>query len=215
MADAVVKEEYALLKLPIFAGNVAASRKKRLYASAIEEYVEMKSHELQMGEWLIDPSTGDFINSKGQDVSQDLELTINDPDHPRSHWEIPEAPVEEAELIAAIWTKPNMTARAARFKQLRDYHKSDKLATAAFVEEAERHGVTKPFSDQVGMNPADVGDKTKAAARDAINNPWSASFRGDETARAARIASVIKTGTALANALVKAAGTTVSKPLRK
>lgn len=211
----MAKEEYALLRLPIYAGNVAASRKKRLFASAISEYVEMKSHELQMGEWLIDPSTGDFINSKGQDVFQDLEATINGPDHPRTHWEIPEAPVEEAELIAEIWTKPNMTARSARYKQLLDYHKSPKLANAAFAEEAERHGVTKPFSDQVGMNPADAGDKAKTSARDLSANPFSASFRGDEAARMARIVSVIKTSTKLADALAKAAGTVVSKPLRK
>src|ERR1035437_1267344 len=130
-ADKVVKEEYALLKLPLFAGNVAASRKKRLYASAVQEYVGFKSRELQAGEWLIDPSTGDFMNSKGQTVFEDLEFTINDPANPRAHWEIPQPKVEEAEAIAAIWTSGNMTARSARYKALLDYHKSPKLADIA------------------------------------------------------------------------------------
>lgn len=213
MADAV-KEDYALLKLPIFASNVAASRKKRLFASAVQEYVELKSAELQRGEWLIEPSTGDYINVKGQDVFQDLEFTINNPIQPRPHWEIPEAPIEEAEAIAKVWTEPNMTARAARFKQLRDYHKSDKVATVAFTEEAALHGVTKPFSDQVGVRPGDKSDDKKAEGN-LSTNPWSARFRGDEAARAAKIASIIKQGTRLADALARAAGTTVGKPLRK
>lgn len=212
MAD--IKDDYPLLRLPIVAGNFAAGRKKRLYASAVSEYVDMKSEELQRGEWIIDPSTGEFLNGKGQSIPEDLEFTINNPDQPRGHWEIPEAPVEEAEAIAKIWTEPNMTARSARFTQLREYHKSDKLATVAFTEEAAEYGVTKPFSDQVGTKPGEKSDKGPAG-QPMSTNPWSKDWRGDEAARAARIASVIKSGTRLADALAKAACTTVGKPLRR
>lgn len=164
------EDAYPLLRLPQYAQNIAASRKKRLYESAIREYGDMISTELQQGRWNVDPSNGDFINDKGQNVLDDLEFKINNPVQPRGHWEIPELPVEEAELIAKVWTEPNITARAARYKQLKDYHKSDKLATIAFTEEAERHGVTKPFTAQIGFKP---GEERKSAEDRGSNNPFN------------------------------------------
>jgi hypothetical protein len=80
-------------------------------------------------------------------------------------------------------------------------------------EEAERYGV-KPGTTQKGTKP---GEERKGPADEGnlTTNPWSRNFRGDETARAARIASICKQGTKLAEALAKAAGTSIGRPLHK
>jgi hypothetical protein len=66
-----------------------------------------------------------------------------------------------------------------------------------------------------GQRPGSVDEVKKPAAEGLSNNPWSASFHGDEDARNERIDAVCKTGTKLADALAKAAGTTLGRPLRK
>ena len=169
MSSKIKEEDYPLLKLPLVAGNFAAARKRRLFASAVREYVGFKSKELQDGFWSIDPETGDFINAKGQNIIEDLEFTINDPKQPRTHWEVPEIPKTEAEAEAKIWAEPDMTVRGALWKKLREYHKSDSLANAAYTESAARHGVSKPFTDQVGTTSGTRADEKPVAA----NNPYS------------------------------------------
>jgi hypothetical protein len=218
------EDMYPLLKLPLVAGNYASSRKKRLYASAVQEYVGFKSRELQQeGYWSIDPTTGDYINAKGQNIIEDLEFTINDPTNPRSHWEIPEAPIEEAEKIAKIWTerlatgKPDMTARSRRYQELLDYHKSPKLAGIAFTEEAAGFNVTKPFSDQVGTTGDVVRDDGKKSGG-GPNNPWGPEWAKrhtpDETL--AEQTRLIRISSERARSVAKAAGVSVfGVPLKK
>ena len=57
----------------------------------------------------------------------------------------------------------------------------------------------------------------KGDGDDLSTNPWSLKFKGDITARDARIASILRMnggGTAMAARLAKAAGTVVGKPLK-
>jgi hypothetical protein len=119
------------------------------------------------------------------------------------------------------WTSGNITKQGARLKQLQKFTGSEKAALVLLTEEAERYGV-KPFTQQIGVKPGSVGDKTtekKAQEKPAENlslNPWSKHFRGDEQTREARIASILKvSGTKLAENLARAAGTSVLRPLRK
>ena len=115
----------------------------------------------------------------------------------------------------AAWLEGNLTRQGERLRKLETFCGSKAAGLVMLTEEAARYGV-KPFTTEIGVKP---GDKDKSADKKAesnlTTNPWSKNFRGDEAARSTRIASIIKQGTHLANALAKAAGTTVGKPLRK
>lgn len=68
-----------------------------------------------------------------------------------------------------------------------------------------------------GVRPGPPDAKTgKAPDTSSPSNPWSKNFAGDDTERAARIASIIKAmGSGGAAGMAKAAGTTVGRPLYK
>jgi hypothetical protein len=207
MAD---KTDYEIFNIPLLARNIAASRLKRLYPSVPAEYAEMKSREVAMGVWSIDPTTHEPINDKGQTLIDDLEFTIAGP-VPRSHWEIPELPVQEAEAIAAIWTMPNMTARSQRYQALLDYHKSAKLAGIAFAEEAARHNVKHPFSDEVGTKPGSEkkSDDVKSAGPPLSQNPWSPKYRGTPAEAEVEKDRLCRLGSALARNVARSAGVSI------
>src|SRR4029078_12409023 len=99
-----------------------------------------------------------------------------------------------------------------RLKQIEVSCGSKASAAVMWREEAERYGAT-PGSPVPGTKPGEAGDKKKTADGNLTTNPWSKNFRGDEAARAAKIASIIKTGSKLAENLAKAAGTTTGRPL--
>lgn len=89
-------------------------------------------------------------------------------------------------------------------------------AQSAFVREHGEAALTdllKTENLKPGFTKAPV--KTDPAAMPDTLNPWSRAFSGSEQERNARIASVCKMGTKLANDLAKAAGTVIHKPLRR
>lgn len=198
--------EYAILNVPLVGRNLAASRAPRLHPSVPAEYSDMLSREVQAGEWIVDPENGEPLNAKGQNLQQHLEFTLGT----RPHWLVPEVLEDEAE---AVWTSGSLTLQGQRLKQLENFAGSKAAALVLLREEAERYGV-KPFTTEKGVRP---GEERKGPADQAnlSTNPWSKDFRGDEAARAAKIASICKQGTKLADALAKAAGTTIGRPLRK
>ena len=202
--------DYAIFNIPLTGRNLAASRSPRLQPSVPPEYADMLSGEVARGEWSVDPENGEPLNAKGQNLQQHLEFALST----RPHWLLPEVLADEAD---AVWLSetPNISARGNRFNQLKKFvGGNEKAARALFEEEALRYGITKPFSLQPGTKPGEQR-KDSADQGNLTTNPWSPRFHGDEDARAAKIASIIKQGTQLANALAKAAGTVVGKPLRK
>lgn len=204
------EDNYEILNAPKYAITLMASRKNpRVHPGVPADFGDHVSRMLQRNELSVDPTTGEIITDAGQTIPQLGDFYLST----RPHAFITDPPKEEKEKLAEIWTSPNMTARSARYKELLDYHKNPKLANIAFSEEAAEFGVSQPFSDQAGVNPADAGDKAKAAERQQTNNPWAKTFRGTPEDRWARIASICKTSTKMANDLSRAAGTTLAKPL--
>jgi hypothetical protein len=199
--------EYKIFEVPLLGRNIAASRTPRLQASVAEEYGDMLSREVARGDWTVDPENGQPLNSKGQTIADHLEFTLST----RPHWLMPEVLADEAE---DVWTSGNLTKQGERLKQLEHFCGSKVAALVMLTEEAERYGV-KPFTTQIGVKSGDDKDKKPGDEGNLTTNPWSKNFRGDETARAARIASIMKQGTKLAHALAKSAGTTIGTPLRK
>jgi hypothetical protein len=201
--------EYTILNVPLLGRNLAASRSPRLQPGVPAEYGEMLSREVAMGEWTVDPENGDPLNSKGQTIKDHLEFCIST----RPHWLLPALLEDEAD---EVWTSGNLTLQGKRLKQLEEFSGSKAAALVLLTEEAARYRV-RPFTTEIGVKPGDNANKSSDKKPDAnlSTNPWSQKFRGDEETREARIASIIKQGTKLADALAKAAGTTIGKPLRK
>jgi hypothetical protein len=202
--------KYGVLKVVPRGIDLAKSRHPRLQPTVAEEYGDMLSREVAASRWTIDPENGEPLNSAGQTLVQHLEFTLST----RPHWLMPAVLEDEAEAVWLAET-PSLSVRGKRLQQLERHIGSKAAALVAFKEEAARFGITNPMSLQQGSKPgSDKGDGKKPAAN-LSENPWSQQFRGDEIARAAKIASIIKTGTKFAEGLAKAAGTTVGRPLRK
>ncbi|SDI54270.1 MULTISPECIES: hypothetical protein [Bradyrhizobium] len=201
--------DYKLFEVPLLGRNIAASRTPRLQPSAIVEYSDMLSREVSAARWTTDPENGEPLNSAGQTIVQHLEHSLKT----RPHWLLPTVLEDQAD---AVWLAevPNLTVRGARHNQIEKNVGSKAAADILFKEEALRYGVTDPMSLQPGRKPGSDGTEKKPAAN-LSDNPWSVQYRGDATARAARIASIIKTGTRFAEGMAKAAGTTVGKPLSR
>jgi hypothetical protein len=204
---------YAVLNVPKLGIEMAASRTPRLQPSVPEEYGFMLSSEVTRGAWTVDPDNGQPLNSAGQSLADHLEFTLKT----RPHWLMPAALEDEAEMT---WLSGNLTLQGQRLEQLKKFCGSEKAALVLLHEEAERFG-TKAFTTVPGVKPGEKStDKKSEEAANLSTNPWSASFKGDEAARIARIESILKVkgkkkGTDLANDMAKAAGRTVGKPLRK
>jgi hypothetical protein len=198
---------YEILKAPMVARNIAASRTPRLHPSAVVEYEDMISRAVQNGEISVDPTTHDFILASGHDLYEGLEFAISG-DQPRPHWEVKEIEPDQAD---EVWTTANMTLRSDRWAALRKYHGSDKVTDVAFREEAARYGVTNPFTTQVGTKPGGKasdggGDKPASAS-----NPWSEAYlkRHGPQATVAEQTRFIKMGIDHAKGIAKAAGVSV------
>lgn len=201
---------YKLHEIPLLARNLASSRTPRLQPSVPEEYGSFLSNEISRGEWTYDPENGEPLSAKGQTLSEHLEFTLKT----RPHWLMPVEKGGDDEADAA-WLEGNMTRRSARLTQLEKFCGSKAAALVMLHEEAARYGVTKPFTQQIGVKPGTKSAEEKKPGENLSTNPWSASWRGDEEQRMEKITSIIKTGSAMAIALSKAAGTVVSRPLRK
>lgn len=210
------KVEYVILNVPLVGRNLAASRTPRLQPSVPAEYGDMLSDEVARGEWTIDPENGEPLSVKGETIPQHLENKIK----PRPHWP---APVVLNDVADDVWTSGNLTRQGERLRELERFCGSKATALVAFNEEAARYGV-KPGSTKPGTKPntdgeKKPGDKTvpQSLNRDAsTTNPWSDKFRGTEAERDAKIASILKVqGSKLSEALARAAGTTIGRPLRK
>ena len=183
--------------------NAGHAHEPKIQTSAIAEYGDMLSGEIERGEWSMFESQP--IHVSGANVEQRLEEVLKN----RPHWFVPPEQVDVAE---AIWLSGNITEHGKRLKTLEQLLGNKKTADAAWRAEAAQFGVTAPGTTQKGIKP---GSKSAEEKTDqSTTNPWSANFRGDEAARIARIDNVIKNkGTKFAAALAKAAGTTIGRPL--
>jgi hypothetical protein len=200
------KISYEILNVPLLGQNLAASRTPRLQPSVPSEYGSFLSAEVARGAWTVD-EVGEPLSAAGQTIAQHLEFYLST----RPHCLMPSVLVDDAD---ETWTSGSITKQGARLRQLEKFCGSTAAALILLTEEAARYGL-KPFTTQIGVKQGEGGDKKKTDERDATNNPWSASFRGDEAARAVRIDQICKTGTKFAHDLAKAAKTTIGKPLRK
>jgi hypothetical protein len=202
---------YKILNVPLLGRNLAASRTPRLQPSVPAEYADMLSREVEMGEWSVDPETGEPINSKGQTIADHLEFCIKT----RPHWLMPAVLEDDAD---ACWLSGNITLQGQRLKQLETFCGSDAAAKVLFAEEAARYGV-KPLTTQVGTKPGpdgqgprgNVGDEgAKKSSAPSPSNPWNPKTKFTPQEADAEKARLIKTlGTKGAASIAKAAGFTI------
>jgi hypothetical protein len=140
-----------------------------LQPSVSDEYGAMLSNEVARGDWIVDPESGDALNSKGQTIADHLEFTLST----RPHWLMPVVLEDEAE---AVWTSGNLTKQGARLKQLEAFAGSKAAALVLLTEEAARYGV-KPFTTQVGTKPGSdattIDEAKKIVADEGANNPFN------------------------------------------
>jgi hypothetical protein len=191
--------------------NMIASRTPRVQPSVPEEYAEFLSNEVEHGNWSVDPQNGEPLDSKGRTLQDHIEDTLRT----RPHWLMPQVLEDAAETV---WLgEPTLSARGERYRQLVKYHGNEKLADIAFREEAERYGVSNPFSLQPGSKPGNISRTTDPAksAAPLSGNPWHPSYRGTPEEAEAEQVRLIGTGISRATSIAKAAGKTVfGKPLK-
>jgi hypothetical protein len=206
MADAPT---YAILNIPLLARNLASSRTPRLFPSVPEEYAEYVSDAVARGDWSIDPRDGSPLKTGGLHLEDDLEGWVA----PRPHAIMP-AELEDA--AEAVWLgEPTLTARGERYRQLVKYHGNERLADIAFREEAERFGVSNPFSLQPGHKPGEpppaAGEGPKSATPPLSTNPWHPDFlkRHSPEEAIAEQTRLIGTGIKRATSIARAAGVSV------
>jgi hypothetical protein len=197
---------YKILEAPKYALDLARSRVPPFRPGVADEFAEKISFMVRSHDIVIGPG-GELLTSAGQTLPEFLESSK------KAHWEQPEAEIDDAE---EVWTSGNITKQGERFKKLvTQCGGNQRAAQVLFEDEAAKFG-TKPGSRVPGVRPGEKRDDTKADAKSPATNPWSDNFRGTEEQRQARIASICKTSTKLANSLAAAAGVTLGgKPLRK
>ena len=138
-------------------------------------------------------------------------------------------PKEVVEVQDGTWTSGSLTKQGARFNVIRSVFgkgkEGDLLAKAAFEAEAALYQ-TRPGSTVPGVAPgtkpeAEAGATGGVGPRLAVNvqpsdNPWKRDqWRGTEEMRQAKIQSIIKASTKMADGLARAAGTDLAgRPLR-
>jgi hypothetical protein len=188
--------------------NAAHARVPRLQKSAVAEFGEILSREVAAGEWPQDG--GEALRSTGHNPEQYLDFLVST----RPHWEIPATVVDAAD---DTWTSGDLTKQGKRWRELKAFLGSDAAADKAMAEEAAHYGV-KPGTTQKGVKPGSVDDTGKKSAPSAglSSNPWSDKFNGNEAARAAKMASIIRSGTKFAASMAASAGKTITgAPLRR
>jgi hypothetical protein len=195
--------EYEILKIPMVARNLAASRTPRLQPSVAAEYGDMVSGEVARGDWSIDPQDGEAINSKGQKIADHLEFCLST----RPHWLVPATLADPAD---DTWTSGSLTKQGARLKQLRAFCGSDQAALVLLTEEAARFGV-KPFTTEKGEKLSEKAPQ--GAKRVSGSNPWGDAYvkaNGQEAAYAERARLMRTLNLKACTALAAAAGYTVT-----
>ena len=145
------------------ARELASLRTPRMQKEAIDEYCDWVSREVTMGNFVVDPKTGEWIHSSGQILDEHREAWLKS----RPHALVPavlEDPVDDT------WTAnpASLTKRGARLKQLREFCGSDAAALVLLKEEAARFGVKNPLSTEVGGVAVRVDKKAASAS-----NPWN------------------------------------------
>jgi hypothetical protein len=197
------KYEYVdVVRLGINAGN---ARIPRLQRSAVTEFGELLSIEVQRGEWSQDGHSA--LNAVGQSPEQYLEFVLTT----RPHWEIPATVIDAAD---DTWTSGSLAKQGERWRTLRAHLGSDAVTNAAMAEEAAAYGAR--FGSTVkGVPPGSAKGEEKPAAG-LSSNPWSDRFNGSEEQRLAKMASIIKTGTKFASDMARSAGKTITgAPLKR
>ncbi len=136
-------------------------------------------------------------------------------------------PKEVVEVADTTWTSGSLTEQGKRYLAIRSVFgkgaEGDKLAKAAFEAEAAVYqtfpGSTKPGIAPGSAAPADKDTGTGprlAVSVEKSSNPWKRDeWRGTEEQRVAKMQSIIKASTRMADGMAKSANRTISdQPLR-
>jgi hypothetical protein len=206
--------EYEIYNVVKIGLALAQSRRPPLQQSAIREFGDMLSAQVQRGDWV---QVGEEVLTASGETPQDvLELTLST----RPHWLIPPEVVEKSDQTWTTGGPEGLRLRGERWKELRAVMRTDALATAALAEEGKCYGLTATeiASTKAGHAPGSKPSDEEVAGLKGLNNPYSRNWqKGDEAARQEAINELIRRlGTKAAAGIAASAGRTIDgRPLRK
>lgn len=178
-----------VVKLAIEAAN---ARVPMLQQTAIREFGEIISFEVQHGDWT--PIEGVPIHVSGKKLESYLDFCVLT----RKHWLIPEVVLEATEM----WLNPTLTAQGVRWNEIfAMLH--DKVATdKAMASEAQKYGC------RVGDTTPGVKPGSKPAVpKGNRDNPYAPASHGFEQHRRDRIIKLVSSpaGAKIAPGLARSA----------
>jgi hypothetical protein len=196
----MTKSEFKYMNFPNIANAVAVAHVPPVQPSARKEFVDHVSEEVIKGNFMPDPNTGEALYLP---TSQSMEDFFSMWIGKRPHGLVPEPEIDECD---DVWTSGNLGKQGQRWQKLRRHLGSDAATNSAMMEEAKLYsttfGSTKP-----GVKPGEKSaDDAKEPSGGRPNNPWGPAWRGTEVERHAKIASILKQGTAFALSMAKSAG---------
>ena len=199
--------EYRIFNIVKTGTDLMSARVPRVQPSATAHFGDHLSWMVGADMWCIDPVSGNPLSYEGKTIEQVLEEWLSTRPHALM-------PVALEDTSGECWREGNLTKQAQRFKELRAFTGSDAAAMILFTEEAAAYGV-KPGSTEKGEKIVKGADKKSAGSS---SNPWDQEHwrGGDETARQAKMQSIIRNSTAMARTMAKSAGRKIDgSPLGK
>ena len=190
-----------VVKAAIDAGH---ARIPPLQESAIREFGDIISYEVQHSDWTI--IEGKPLHKSGKGLEGYLDFCLLT----RAHWLIPEVVVEATEM----WLNPTLTAQGKRWKEINAVLNDPAATNEAMAKEAAKFGCT------VGSTMPGVKPGTKPTAPDAKSNrdnPYGPCAPGREQERLDRIIKFLKTAKpSQVNSMALSAGCAIDgKPLAR
>jgi hypothetical protein len=158
-----------VVKAAIDAGH---ARVPPLQESAIREFGDIVSYEVQHNDWTI--IEGKPLHKSGKGLEDYLDFCILT----RAHWLIPEVVVEATEM----WLNPTLTAQGKRWREINAVLGDKDATNEALAKEAAKYGCT------VGSITPGVKPGTKPAGGNTNrDNPYAPAARGYEEDRMKKI----------------------------
>ena len=156
----------SMLMIPVAARDLASLRSPRMSVGAINENTDWVSREITIGNFVVDPKTGEWMHTVHGSLEETLEAWLK----PRPHALLP---LRLEDPVDTTWTSGSITQQGARFKAIRATTNTDAEALAQLTEEAAAYGV-KIFTTEKGkkIDQATAGRPKSASA----SNPYSDAY---------------------------------------
>ena len=170
--------------------------------SAVEELCRQVSEDVRAGNWR--QVNGEPMYLGTGEIPQDAKEYVGAIIQQKPHYLLSQDATDHAEL--AFGERPTLKARGDFIKL---------YGEVVYRRTMQQWGCDDTLKPGTKPGPdVDATGKQKLPPGSS-NNPWAKNFAGDDAARDAKIASIIRSmGTKAAAGMAKAAGTTIGQPLR-